>query len=235
MKRFAQAMFAGGIVAILVAGTAFAGGWATTEFDEALPEFTEGGSWLIGFTVLQHGNHPVAVEGAGLRFTNDNSDAVVFFEAEPVGMEGHYVASVGRLPVGTWTLEVEQGLLITENADAASARLHFAPYPVGEITVGTAIATGVKTPASKTPAPKTPAPKTPAPKTPAPKTPSTSLAAAAPAAAVEGDESAGMLVPVAVGLAALGVGAIGVVVRHRGSRSLSDGAEYSLGTSEEVG
>ncbi len=225
MKRFAQAMFAGGIVAILVAGTAFAGGWATTEFDEALPEFTEGGSWLIGFTVLQHGNHPVAVEGAGLRFTNDNSDAVVFFEAEPVGMEGHYVASVGRLPVGTWTLEVEQGLLITENADAASARLHFAPYPVGEITVGTAIATGVKTPASKTPAPKTPAPKT----------PSTSLAAAAPAAAVEGDESAGMLVPVAVGLAALGVGAIGVVVRHRGSRSLSDGAEYSLGTSEEVG
>jgi len=224
MRRFVQAALVGGIVAILFAGTALAGGWATTEFDEALPEMREGGSWLIGFTILQHGNHPVAVDGAGLRFTNDKSGAVVFFEAESVGVEGHYVASVGRLPAGTWTLEVEQGLLITEDADAASARLHFAPYPVGEITVGTTIASGVKTPA----------PKTPAPKIPAPKTPSTSLSAPVPAAAVEGDERAGMLLPVAVALGALGVGAIGVIVRRRGSDSVGGGVEYLSDTSEEV-
>ena len=204
MRRFVQAALVGVIVAILFAGTALAGGWATAKFDEALPELREGGSWLIGFTILQHGNHPVAVDGAGLRFTNDKSGAVVFFEAEPVGPEGHYVASVGRLPVGTWTLEVEQGL--------------FAPYPVGEITVGTAMS-GVKTPA---------------PKTAAPKTASTSLPALVPAAAVERTGSAGILLPVAVALAALGVGAIGVVVRHRASDSVGGGVEYPSDTSEEV-
>ncbi len=205
MGRFVLAALVGGIVAILFAGTALAGGWATAEFDEALPELHEGGSWLIGFTILQHGNHPVAVHGAGLRFTNDKSGAVVFFEAEPVGAEGHYVASVGRLPVGTWTLEVEQGL--------------FAPYPVGEIAVGTAIATGVETPA---------------PKTASPKTASTNVPALVSAAAVERTGSAGILLPVAVALAAIGVGAIGVVVRHRASDSVGGGVEYPSDTSEEV-
>lgn len=210
MRRFVLATLVGGIVAILFAGTALAGGWATAEFDEALPELREGGSWRIGFTILQHGNHPVAVDGAGLRFTNDKSGAVIFYEAEPMGVEGHYLASVERLPVGTWTLEVEQGL--------------FAPYPVGEITVGTAIATGVKTPA----------PKTAAPKSAVPTTASTSLPTLVPAAAVEGTGSAGILLPVAVAVAALGVGAIGIAARRRGSHSVGGGVEYPSDTSEEV-
>ena len=224
MKRSVPTILAGLLISTLFAGTALAGGWATTEFDEALPALTEGGSWLIGFTILQHGNHPVAVEGAGLRYTNDESGAVMFFEAEPVGAEGHYAASVGRLSPGTWTLEVEQGRIL-EDAHGAPNGMHFEPYPVGEITVGKSVAAAVKTPA----------PKTSVVETSGLEAPSASLPAPVRAAAVEGAESgASILLPVAVALAALGVGAFGIAIRRRGSHSVSGGVEYPSGTSEEV-
>ena len=129
------------VAALLVAGTALAGGWATSQFDEPLPEFTEGGSWLVGFTILQHGQNPVAVEGAGLRFTKTGSGEVLFFEASSGAETGHYVASVARLTPGTWDLEVEQGSLLYDGSNP----LHFEPYPIGEVTVAGDTATAATT------------------------------------------------------------------------------------------
>ena len=85
MRRYVLTVVLGIGLALLSAGAALAGGWATTELDEPLPEFAAGGTWLIGFTILQHGAHPAAVDGAGLRFTNINGGEVMFFEAGPQG------------------------------------------------------------------------------------------------------------------------------------------------------
>lgn len=133
MRRLALALMAGLTIAALAASAAVAGGWATTEFDEPLPVFTDGGTWLVGFTVLQHGVTPAAVEGAGLRFTDDEGH-VLLFEAVPRGAEGHYVASVARLAAGSWALEVEQGSKI-DGRNGAPTSLHFAPFSVGTIQV----------------------------------------------------------------------------------------------------
>ena len=71
MRRSALLLAAGLAIAALSASAAAAGGWATSELDEQLPSLNEDGTPLIGFTILQHGVTPAAVEGAGLRFTGE--------------------------------------------------------------------------------------------------------------------------------------------------------------------
>ena len=122
MRRCVLTVVAGFALALLSTGAALAGGWATTEFDRPLPEFVAGDSQEIGFTILQHGVHPAVVDGAGLRFTSEDTGEIVFFAAEPRSAAGHYVTCVRTLAAGTWAMEVEQGL-------------HFEPFPVGTVTV----------------------------------------------------------------------------------------------------
>ena len=133
MRRSALLLVAGLAIAALSASAAAAGGWATSELDEQLPSLNEDGTPLIGFTILQHGVTPAAVEGAGLRFTGE-AGQVLFFDAEPQGATGHYLASVARLPAGTWVLEIEQGSLI-DGRNGAPTGLHFEAFPLGEVTV----------------------------------------------------------------------------------------------------
>lgn len=140
MGRLTATFLAGVAIAVLSAGAALAGGWATSELDEPLGEIAEGNSALIGFTVLQHGVTPAAVEGPGLRFTNESTGEVMFLEAETRGVEGYYVASIAMLPAGSWAVEVEQGELL-EARNGAPTGLDFGPYPVGTIDVAPVAAT----------------------------------------------------------------------------------------------
>lgn len=149
MRRFAVTVLAGVAIAVLSGGAALAGGWATSELDEPLGGIAEGKSALIGFTVLQHGVTPAAVEGPGLRFTNDSTGEVMFFEAEAQGAEGHYVASVARLPAGSWDVEVEQGEML-DGRNGAPSSLNFGPYLVGRFDVAPATATAPVAPEAGT-------------------------------------------------------------------------------------
>ena len=134
MRRSVLTLLAALAIAALTAGTAMAGGWATTELDEPLPELTAGESHEIGLTILQHGMTPASVEGPGLRFTSKSTGVVAFFPAEPQGPVGHYMASVA-LPIhGTWALEVEQGSLLDARSGAPLG-LHFEAFPVGAVSV----------------------------------------------------------------------------------------------------
>lgn len=208
MRRYVLTVVMGIALASLsagaaLAGGAMAGGWATAELDEPLPEFAPGGTWLIGFTILQHGTHPAAVDGAGLRFTNKDAGEVMFFEAGPQGAEGHYVASVARLSAGTWSLEVAQGSLL-QGRDGAPSGLHFAPYPIGTITV--AAATPVVGAASN-------------------------LSPVEPIAASEAGVSPFLIAAlVAAALASIGVGY--GIIRHRDGAAAKDGVEYAGHTEE---
>lgn len=203
MRRYLLTVVTGIALASLSAGAALAGGWATTELDEPLPEFAAGGTWLIGFTILQHGTHPAAVDGAGLRFTNKDAGEVMFFEAGPQGAEGHYVASVARLSAGTWSLEVAQGSLL-QGRDGPPSGLHFAPYPIGTITV--AAATPVVGAASN-------------------------LSPIEPIAASEAGVSPFLIAAlVAAALASIGVGY--GIIRHRDGAAAKDGVEYAGHTEE---
>ena len=122
MRRYVLTVVGGFALALLSAGAALAGGWASTELDGPLPQFVAGDSQEIGFTILQHGVHPAVVDGAGLRFTSEDTGEIAFFAAEPRGAAGHYVTCVRTLAAGTWAMEVEQGL-------------HFEPFPVGTVRV----------------------------------------------------------------------------------------------------
>lgn len=147
-RKLLIAPLALGIV-VIAGAAALAGGWATTEFDEPLPEFVAGEEYEVGFTVRQHGVTPRWTEGAGLSFTPpDGGDSIVFF-GEPSGEVGRFQATVVLPGGGTWDLEVDQGILPGTN-------LHFAPHLVGPVEVacpGKNLADAKPAPLPATPAP----------------------------------------------------------------------------------
>ena len=115
-------------VVLLTGGPALAGGWAVTEFDEPLPGFTAGEEYVIGFSVLQHGETPRWTESVHLTFKSSNGGPTIKFPAEPTGVEGHFEAVVVLSDGGVWQLEVDQGFL-------TDFPLHLEPHVVGPVTV----------------------------------------------------------------------------------------------------
>jgi hypothetical protein len=81
------------IVFLLFATPAFAGGWAVVTVDELPQHLRAGEAAVLGFTVRQHGQHPVNLENVVLTATQAASRETVTFPAHQEGAEGHLVAS----------------------------------------------------------------------------------------------------------------------------------------------
>jgi hypothetical protein len=129
MERAIRLLVIAAVTAIGVLGAAApasAGGWAITSLDE-MPSPRAGEDVAIGFTILQHGVTPVAVDDVRIEVTSA-SGTTVTFPAVPDGPVGHYVATVVFDEPGAATWTVHQGW--------------FGEQQLGTITVGGASAGG---------------------------------------------------------------------------------------------
>ncbi|MFD1933916.1 hypothetical protein ACFSKW_20850 [Nonomuraea mangrovi] len=107
--------------ALAVAAPARAGGWAATYLDPVPATFAQGGTYTVGFWMLQHGTHPYEGPGlgeVGLKFTSGARS--LEFTGVPLKEKAHYAAAIA-LPAGDWRVEAIQGW--------------FAPFPVGTLKV----------------------------------------------------------------------------------------------------
>jgi len=113
-----------GLVTLVPATPAQAGGWAVTFIDPVDERTTiqPATTYSITYWVLQHGNHPYEGElgTTGLKFTNA-SDEQVMSEGVALAEPAHYRTEV-RLPsVGLWRITAVQGI--------------FGDYEIGLLTV----------------------------------------------------------------------------------------------------
>ncbi|HET6745732.1 MAG TPA: hypothetical protein VFH90_07780 [Candidatus Limnocylindria bacterium] len=131
MRSRATAAVSATALTLLLASTAFAGGWANAIMD-APPDDPGGPNQpiTIGFTLLQHGVTPVDWGPTQIVLTNGATGETVTFDAQPQGAVGHWVAEVSVPADGTWTYLVRHDLEIGMTG--------FSPITVG----GTAAATG---------------------------------------------------------------------------------------------
>ncbi len=131
MRSRATAAVSATALTLLLASTAFAGGWANAIMD-APPDDPGGPNQpiTIGFTLLQHGVTPVDWGPTQIVLTNGVTGETVTFDARPQGAVGHWVAEVSVPADGTWTYLVRHDLEIGMTG--------FSPITVG----GTAAASG---------------------------------------------------------------------------------------------
>jgi hypothetical protein len=98
---------------LLLASTAFAGGWANAIMDA--PPADPGGPnqpITIGFTLLQHNVTPVDWGNTQIVLSNAATGESVTFGAQPQGAVGHWVAEISVPAEGTWTYTVRHDLEI---------------------------------------------------------------------------------------------------------------------------
>jgi len=108
---------------LVLAPSAFAGGWATVGLSSTPSGTQPGDPWVVNMTVLQHGRTPL--EGLSPTVTITNGDARKTFAAKPTGKPGVYRASVVFPTAGRWTYEVDDGFI--------SQTVHtFPPVQIGE-------------------------------------------------------------------------------------------------------
>ena len=88
---------------------AFAGGWAIASFDEVPDEFEAGVTYDLEYTVLQHGETPVDVDGSEVRIF-DSDGTVTEFGAVATGQPGRYSVAVTFPEPGSWHWEVTLGV-----------------------------------------------------------------------------------------------------------------------------
>jgi hypothetical protein len=93
---------------VLSAGSAGAGGWAVTTLDSLMAAPVAGESTEVGYTILQHGVTPVAVDDTFIVVQPAKGEALRF-AGRPEGPVGHHVASVTFPSSGQFTWTVEQG------------------------------------------------------------------------------------------------------------------------------
>jgi hypothetical protein len=115
MRKIVMLVVAVVVVLSVGAGPAAAGGWAVPAFDP-LPPLRAGQESTVGLTVLQHGQHPVSVDGVAVTYVAADGRRHRF-EAEAEGPEGHYLATVS-LPEGTFEWSVELGFFGTRELGA---------------------------------------------------------------------------------------------------------------------
>ena len=125
--------------ALVLVGTAAAGGWATVKLSSFPKGLTAGEPWVVNITVLQHGQTPLdglkptvtIRKVAADRTTSDRSQpagsSVHTFVARPAAGAGVYRARVVFPSAGTWRFEVYDGFTAY-----GGARTHrFAPVKIG--------------------------------------------------------------------------------------------------------
>jgi hypothetical protein len=117
--------------ALVLAGTAAAGGWATVKLSSVPKGLAAGEPWVVDITVLQHGRTPVeglkphvSIRKVGGRTTSGSSPLT--FTARPTAGNGVYRARVVFPSAGTWRFAVYDGF-----EQYGGARRHrFAPVKI---------------------------------------------------------------------------------------------------------
>ena len=114
-RRLALAASTASILTLILATTAFAGGWANAVMDTP-PDDPAGTNQpvTLGFTLLQHGETPVDWGVAQIVLTNDETGQQIVANATPSGPIGHWAAEVTLPAEGSWSYQVaHQDLEIT--------------------------------------------------------------------------------------------------------------------------
>jgi hypothetical protein len=115
------------VAALVPAGAAWAGGWATAGVGPP-PDggISAGDTWNAQITILQHGVTPLTGVNPTLTIRNSAGKAVTF-PAKPTDKAGVYVAAVKFPSTGDWRYEVYDGF-----GTYSGAKMH----TFGTITVG---------------------------------------------------------------------------------------------------
>lgn len=96
--------------ALVLAGIAGAGGWATVGVAPMPPDGGEAGAtWEPRLTILQHGRTPLDGVQPSITIRNDDTGATQTFPARPTGTSGVYAARVVFPKSGTWRYEIADG------------------------------------------------------------------------------------------------------------------------------
>ena len=113
-RRLALSAFSASLLTLMLAATAFAGGWANAVMDTP-PDGPAGANEpvTLGFTLLQHGETPVDWGVAQIVLTNDETGEEIVANATPDGASGHWTAEVILPADGSWTYRVRHDLEIS--------------------------------------------------------------------------------------------------------------------------
>ena len=105
-SRFRSALIATLLLAVAMITPVFAGGWAVITLDTFPTDVVAGKSFIIGFTVMQHGKTPMADIEPTITATLSNADTFVV-KAVPEGKIGHYVATLTFPKAGNWSWSIQ--------------------------------------------------------------------------------------------------------------------------------
>jgi hypothetical protein len=122
-------------LALLVTGTAQAGGWATVGLSTPPSAIDAGETWRAQITVLRHGVTPTDGARPSMIIRDYAGGETQTFLAEPTGEIGVYEAAVAFPGEGEWHLVVDDGLVAT--GYGASRTTSF-----GSLTVGPVVGVG---------------------------------------------------------------------------------------------
>ena len=113
-RRMALAASSASILSLILAATAFAGGWANAVMDPP-PDDPAGTTEpvTLGFTLMQHGVTPVDWGNAQVVLTNAETGQEIVAPATPSGPTGHWTAEVMLPADGSWSYQVRHDLEIT--------------------------------------------------------------------------------------------------------------------------
>lgn len=125
--------------ALVLAGTAVAGGWATVRLSSTPRGLSAGEPWVVDITVLQHGRTPLnglkptlTIRKSIPRTTSGVAKGRATtrtFAARPAGRPGVYRARVVFPSAGTWRYQVYDGFV-----QYGGARTHtYAPVRIARI------------------------------------------------------------------------------------------------------
>jgi len=109
MTRRTLVFLAATILMAASSTTVWAGGWAITTLDTTPGDLRAGETYEIGYTILQHGIRPAAVDNTEIRLHGPWKVGTHVFEGLPQGPVGHYLAEVSVPEAGEYRWEVTQG------------------------------------------------------------------------------------------------------------------------------
>jgi hypothetical protein len=113
-----KSLIAAAAIALVCAGTAVAGGWATVKLSSTPKGLTAGQPWVAEITVLQHGlatqplsglKPTVMIRKAVVRSTAASGGPWLTFRAQSTARRGVYRARVVFPSAGTWRYAVYDG------------------------------------------------------------------------------------------------------------------------------
>jgi hypothetical protein len=116
-------------VALVGAGSAAAGGWASVKLAPPPNGLEAGDAWRAEITVLRHAITPTDGARPVLFIRNEAGSERLRFEAKPTGATGVYAANVVFPVAGVWRYSVDNGLAATGYGE--SAMTTYAPVTIG--------------------------------------------------------------------------------------------------------